>query len=50
MLRRTFATKIRESEVPIDRFWEFLGHKTMAMVLRYAKVRPKQLQDAIKKI
>jgi integrase len=45
MLRRTFATKIRESEVPIDRFWEFLGHKTMAMVLRYAKVRPKQLQD-----
>ena len=50
ILRHTFATKIRESEVPLDRLMEFLGHKTMAMVLRYAKVRPKQLQDAIKKI
>jgi len=50
MLRHTFATKIRDSGVPLDRLKEFLGHKTMAMVFRYAKVRPKQLQDAIKKI
>ena len=50
MLRHTFATKIRDSGVPLDRLKEFLGHNTMAMVFRYAKVRPKQLQDAIKKI
>jgi integrase len=50
MLRHTFATKMRDSGVPLDRIQEFLGHKTMAMVLRYAKARPEQLQEAIKKI
>ena len=47
---RIFATKMRDNGVPLDRIQEFLGHKTMAMVLRYAKARPKQLQEAIKKI
>lgn len=50
MFRHTFATKVRDSEVPLDRLMDLLGHKTMAMVLRYAQARPKQLQEAIKKI
>jgi integrase len=41
---------MRDNGVPLDRIQEFLGHKTMAMALRYAKARPKQLQEAIKKI
>ena len=50
MLRHTFATKMRDNGVPLDRIQVFLGHKTMAMVLRYAKARPEQLQKAIEKI
>ena len=47
MLRHTFATRLRDRGVPLDRIKELLGHKTMAMVLRYAKARPQQLRDAI---
>ena len=46
MLRHTFATRLRDRGVPLDRIKELLGHKTMAMVLR-TKARPQQLQDAI---
>jgi integrase len=47
MLRHTFATRLRDRGVPLDRIKELLGHKSMAMVLRYAKARPEQLKSAI---
>ena len=47
MMRHTFATRLRDRGVPLDRIKELLGHKTMDMVLRYAKANPKQLEDAI---
>jgi integrase len=47
MLRHTFATRLRERSVALDRIMELLGHKTMVMTLRYAKVTPTQLRDAI---
>ena len=47
MLRHTFATRLRERGVPLDRIKELLGHRTMAMTLRYAKASPSQLREAI---
>jgi integrase len=47
MFRHTFATRLRERGVPIDRIKELLGHKTMVMALRYAKATPTQLESAI---
>lgn len=47
MCRHAFATRLRERGVAIDRIMELLGHKTMAMALRYAKATPTQLEDAI---
>jgi integrase len=47
-LRHTFATKMRELGVPLDRIQELLGHKTMAMTMRYAKATPTQLEGAMK--
>lgn len=47
MLRHTFATRLRDKGVPLDRIKELLGHKSMQMVLRYAKMRPEQLKEAI---
>lgn len=47
MLRHTFATRLRDRGVPLDRIKELLGHKSMQMVLRYAKARPQQLEEAI---
>ena len=47
MFRHTFATRLRDRGVPLDRIKELLGHKTMVMTLRYAKVRPVQLEEAI---
>lgn len=47
MFRHTFATRLRERGVPLDRIKELLGHKTMVMTLRYAKASPTQLEEAI---
>ena len=47
MLRHTFATRLRDRGVPLDRIKELLGHKTMTMTLRYAKCTPIQLRGAI---
>mgnify|MGYP001296452398 CR=1 FL=1 len=47
MFRHTFATRLRERGVALDRIMELLGHKTMAMTLRYAKMTPTQLHEAI---
>ena len=45
--RHTYATRLRDKGVPLDRIKELLGHKTMAMVLRYAKARPEQTREAV---
>jgi len=47
MFRHTFATRLRERGVPLDRIKELLGQKSMTMVLRYAKVTPTQLEAAM---
>ena len=40
IFRRTFAIRLRDKGVPLDRIKEeLLGHKTMVMTLRYAKLR-----------
>ena len=46
-LRHTFATRLRDRGVPLDRIMELMGHKSMEMALRYAKARPQQLVEAI---
>ena len=48
MLRHTFATRLRDRGVPLDRIKELLGHKDLRMTLRYAKARPEQLREAIR--
>ena len=45
--RHTFATRLRDRGVPLDRIKELLGHRTMQMVLRYAKARPEQTREAV---
>ena len=47
MFRHTFATRLRERGVALDRIMELLGQKSMVMVLRYAKCTPVQLVEAI---
>ena len=46
-LRHTFATRLRDRGIPLDRVMELLGHSSYQMVLRYAKARPQQLINAI---
>jgi integrase len=46
-LRHTFATRLRDRGVPLDRIMELLGHSSYEMVLRYAKARPQQLVEAV---
>ncbi|MEW6756476.1 MAG: tyrosine-type recombinase/integrase, partial [Candidatus Latescibacterota bacterium] len=46
-LRHVFATRLRDRGVPLDRLMELMGHRTMAMSLRYARARPQQLVEAI---
>jgi integrase len=46
-LRHTFATRLRDRGVALDRVMELLGHSSYQMVLRYAKARPQQLIEAI---
>jgi integrase len=47
MLRHTFASRLRDKGVPIDRIQALLGHKSLQMTLRYAKLRDAQLHKAI---
>ena len=47
MLRHTFATRLRDKGVPLDRIMELLGHSNIQQTMRYAKMRPEQLFDAI---
>ncbi len=47
VFRHTWATRLRDRGVPLDRIKELGGWKTMRMVERYAKMRNPQLQAAI---
>ena len=42
-----FNSEVHVGGVALDRIMELLGHKTMAMTLRYAKMTPTQLHEAI---
>ena len=46
-LRHTYATRLRDRGVPLDRIKELGGWKTMTMVLRYAKAKPEQTREAV---
>lgn len=46
-LRHTFATRYRSRGVGLEAIRELLGHKTMTMTRRYAKVTPEYLRDAV---
>ena len=43
VLRHTCASRLAQSGVDIKRIQEFLGHKTLAMTLRYAHLSPSHL-------
>ena len=47
IFRHTWATRLRDRGVPLDRIKALGGWKTMRMVERYAKMRDPQLQAAI---
>ena len=45
--RDTFATRLLDRGVPLDRVQKLLGHKDISMTLRYAKTREEKLREAI---
>ncbi|WP_075995943.1 tyrosine-type recombinase/integrase [Salaquimonas pukyongi] len=44
ILRHTCASRLAQNGVDIKRIQEFLGHRTLAMTMRYAHLAPKHLQ------
>ena len=46
-LRDTFGTKLAEKGVPADRIQKLMGHRDIAMTLRYVETREQGLRDAI---
>ena len=50
MLRHTFATELLDRGVSLDRIQELLGHKSIVVTRRYAKTRPEQLHEAMRRI
>ena len=49
-LRHTFASRLAMAGVSLRTLAELLGHKTLAMVMRYAHLAPAHLRDAVEKI
>jgi len=49
-LRHTFASRLRMAGVALEDIMEFLGHTTIAMVLRYAHLTPGHQQANINKL
>jgi integrase len=50
VLRHTCASRLAQRGVDIKRIQEFLGHKTLAMTLRYAHLAPKHLEVCAQKL
>jgi site-specific recombinase XerD len=46
-LRHTFASRLAMAGVPLRTIAELLGHKTLAMTMRYAHLAPAHLRDAV---
>ena len=46
-LRHTFASRLVQRGVTLQVVKELMGHKTMAVTMRYAKLAPRNLADAI---
>lgn len=46
-LRHTFASRLAMAGVPLRTIGELLGHKTLAMTMRYAHLAPAHLRDAV---
>ena len=44
VLRHTCASRLAQNGVDIKRIQEFLGHRTLAMTMRYAHLAPKHLE------
>jgi site-specific recombinase XerD len=49
-LRHTFASRLAMAGVSLRTLAELLGHKTLAMVMRYAHLAPAHLRDAVERI
>jgi site-specific recombinase XerD len=49
-LRHTFASRLAMAGVPLRTLAELLGHRTLAMVMRYAHLAPAHLRDAVERI
>jgi integrase len=49
-LRHTFASRLRQSGVPLGTIAELLGHKTLAMTRRYAHLSIANLHEAVSRI
>jgi Phage integrase family len=49
-LRHTFASRLVMAGVDIRTVQELMGHKTIAMTVRYAHLAPKHTQAAVEKL
>lgn len=49
-MRHTFASHLVQNGVPLLAVKELLGHKTLAMVMRYAHLAPDNLRSAVEKL
>ncbi len=49
-LRHTFASRLAMAGVSLRTLAELLGHKTLAMVMRYAHLAPAHLREAVERI
>jgi len=49
-LRHTFASWLVQDDVPLHRVSKLLGHKSLAMTMRYAHLAPNQLHQDVAKL